>query len=120
VGLQTVWQLPSHAALPATANREFNSYRAENSKTMFSYSKLLYGNKVADIQIEAWFAYHILSFLLNSPDFVDYKDRNALALAKPLPTQQLDHGKQNIVKEHILGTCTMEEASCNNFISCYV
>ena len=107
----TVWQLPDHAALPLTANRDFNSYRAENSKTLFSYGKLLYGNDVADGQIEAWFAHHILSFLLNCPDFVDYKDRNALVLAKPLPTQQLDHGKQNVVRQHILGTCTMEEAS---------
>ena len=107
----TVWQLPDHAALPATANRDFNSYRAENSNTLFPYGKLLYQDEAADRRIEAWHVHHILSTLLTSPDFVDYKDRNALALAQPSPTQQLGHGKENVVKQHILGTCTLEEAS---------
>ena len=107
----TVWQLPAHAALPPTANRDFNSFRGENSKTLFPYSKLLHGSEAADNRRKGWFTHHILSFLLNSPDFVDYKDKNALALAQPLPTQQLNYGKENAVKQHILGTCTMEEAS---------
>jgi hypothetical protein len=107
----TVWQLPVQARLPAEANKRFNAYRAENSGTVFGVDKLLYGNDAADNGMEEWFAHHICSFLLKSPDFNDYKYKNSLALAEPLPTHRLDHGSDNIVKQHILGTCATEEAS---------
>lgn len=107
----TVWQLPVQARLPAGANRRFNEFRAEHSGAVFAFDKLIYGNDAADDRMDTWFAYHICSFLLNSPDFNDYKYKDSLVLAEPPPTHQLAYGVDNVVKQHILGTCTMEEAS---------
>ncbi|KAF9242900.1 hypothetical protein BU15DRAFT_60190 [Melanogaster broomeanus] len=107
----TVWVLPEDAKLSPNVNRNFLTYQAQQSKTQFSYSDILYGDPETDTRLETCYIHHILSVLLNSPDFMSYKHRDADILQPPPPVNELPCGPNRVIQQHILKTQDQEEAS---------
>ncbi|KAF8627584.1 hypothetical protein AX17_006157 [Amanita inopinata Kibby_2008] len=107
----TLWALPLDARLPPGASRELWAHRSLHSTKPFDFADVLYGNKVADMRLDTRFAYHIRRFLLTPPQFIKYPYKDSLMLGCPPPTDQLECSKRNIIEQHLLGICSLEEAS---------
>jgi hypothetical protein len=71
----------------------------------------MYGNEEADERMEAFNRHYVLSLLLNSPDFADYRNRGDKLFDAPPPVFQLKGGPENAICGFILKTSTKEEAS---------
>jgi hypothetical protein len=106
----TVWVLPPHAELPPDTNRLFQKHHAKTSKEVFNYSDVLYDD-TADERTEQKNIHRLLSVLLNHPEFLDYAGRKDPVFAAPPPVDQLPSGPENTVRQYILGTAPIEEAS---------
>ena len=65
-------------------------------------------------RIEAHGTYHVLHFLLESPQFdlKTYFGKDDAALKPPPAVDQLPSGKNNITLQYLLGTVNIPEASC--------
>ncbi|KAH7924175.1 hypothetical protein BV22DRAFT_1166000 [Leucogyrophana mollusca] len=107
----TIWVLPREALLPPDTNLSFQQYRADKCGEPFSYGDVLDGDPVALARIKKRHIYHVLQILLQSPDFVDYASRNHDLFKPPPPVRELPCGPEYTVKQFILGTADIEEAS---------
>ncbi|KAF8838046.1 hypothetical protein BDN67DRAFT_991470 [Paxillus ammoniavirescens] len=111
----TVWVLPADAALPVGINGIFQAHHAQGLMQSFLLKEVLDGNPSAHLRIKKQFTYHILHFLLSSPDFADYADRDH-EYFNPLPAVHcLPYGPDHIVKQCILRTIDQEEATKEEF-----
>ncbi|KAG1724660.1 hypothetical protein EDB19DRAFT_1644419 [Suillus lakei] len=107
----TVWVLPADAMLPAAASDCLQSCRAENGQTRFALDEVLDGDLLAAACIKNQYIYHVLSIVLNSPEFFDYAFHDDDLFKPPQPVHLLPSGPKNIVKQYILHTVDIEEAS---------
>ncbi|KAJ7159879.1 hypothetical protein C8R43DRAFT_1124238 [Mycena crocata] len=107
----TVWILPLRAALPLDTNRILQTFRAANCLQPFNFELALYGNEEADDRMEAFDQHYVLSLVLDSPDFKDYRHRRHSLFNPPPPVFQLEGGPENAIRGFILKTSTKEEAS---------
>ncbi|KAH7910138.1 hypothetical protein BJ138DRAFT_1009422 [Hygrophoropsis aurantiaca] len=107
----TVWILPDRAHLPSEINSVLQQHRAAKSREPFNYRAILDGDHMALARIKKQYINHILRTLLDSPDFVDYLHRDSDIFKPPPPVHELQCGVENSVKQYILGTADIEEAS---------
>ncbi|KIK03028.1 hypothetical protein K443DRAFT_64105, partial [Laccaria amethystina LaAM-08-1] len=107
----TVWILPQRATLPPDTNRLFQSFRASQAASVFSFEDVLYGEPDVDIRIESQNQHRILRILLDCPEFSDYSRKDDPLLGAPPPVHELEVGLENATQQFILHTCPLEEAS---------
>lgn len=107
----TAWILPEEARLSEGACRAFQHHRAEGMNIQFDYGEVMLGDETVDRQIKAQFTYHILSVLLNCPDFKDYQHRENEILKPPPAVEELPCGSEYTCKQYMLRTTDIEEAS---------
>src|ERR1700683_2677078 len=107
----TIWILPKDAALLEDANGAFQKHRAKGSKTCFDYGEILDGDEDIGTWIEQQHIHHILSVLLECPDFADYAYLDDPIFEPPPPINQILCGPEQACKQYILGTTDIEEAS---------
>ncbi|KAJ7135358.1 hypothetical protein C8R43DRAFT_1132580 [Mycena crocata] len=107
----TVWILPLRAELPLETNRILQAFRAEHCLKPFNFEIALYGSEEADDRMEAFDRHYVLSLVLNSPDFKDYRDRGDSLFDPPPPVFQLEGGPENAIRGFLLRTSNKEEAS---------
>ncbi|KAH7917913.1 hypothetical protein BV22DRAFT_1076546 [Leucogyrophana mollusca] len=107
----TVWVLPQDALLPTTANQEFRSFRSIRCTERFSYCDIQDFDPIVHSRIKKQHIFHVLRILLDSPEFADYSHSDNELFKPPPPVDQLPCGPDNIVKQYMLGTTDIEEAS---------
>ncbi|KAF8327129.1 hypothetical protein F5887DRAFT_924902 [Amanita rubescens] len=107
----TVWTLPIEKALVPRINRALQETR--RAATMFDITPLIDGIPAAAKRLRASYIYHILSVLLNSPEFRAYPatHRNHECLAPPAPVHELPVGENARNIQYMLETAPIEEAS---------
>ncbi|KAF8325907.1 hypothetical protein F5887DRAFT_1065215 [Amanita rubescens] len=106
----TVWTLPIEKALVPRINRALQETR--RAATMFDITPLIDGIPAAAKRLRASYIYHILSVLLNSPEFRAYPatHRNHECLAPPAPVHELPVGENARNIQYMLETAPIEEA----------
>lgn len=107
----TLWVLPQHAALPPDTNRLLQKFRAQNCHNVFPFDDILYGDAEADVRIQKQYVYRMLRILLESPGFEDYPGCADPILGPPPAVHDLKCSPDNIIKQFVLRTCDLEEAS---------
>ncbi|TFY52571.1 hypothetical protein EVG20_g10494, partial [Dentipellis fragilis] len=107
----TLWVLPKEIAFPTTLNREMQESRIQGSKAPFDFSQLLDTEPIIYQCLRNQGVYRILSFLLNCPALAAYWDRNDPILSPPPPVHLLPCGPEHIIKQFILRTADIDEAS---------
>ncbi|KAN0081481.1 hypothetical protein V8E55_009105 [Tylopilus felleus] len=107
----TVWLLPPDATLPLGINCTFHAHRAEGCHKPFPLEDLLFGDQAAHLRTKSQYIYHVLQILLNTPDFADYKSRDHASFQPPPTVNILPCSPNDIVKQCILHTVDIEEAS---------
>ena len=109
----TVYIKRNAKLLPDTANEDLKKCRAAGMLNPLSELDILNLADQSFPRIEVHAIYHVLRFLLESPEF-DYKNyagKGSPALEPPPPVDQLPYGPDNITLQYLLGTVNIPEAS---------
>lgn len=109
----TVYIKRNAKLLPDTANEDLKKCRAAGMLNPLSELDILDLADQSFPRIEVHAIYHVLRFLLESPEF-DYKNyagKGSPALEPPPPVDQLPYGPDNITLQYLLGTVNIPEAS---------
>ncbi|KAA1471157.1 hypothetical protein DENSPDRAFT_776137 [Dentipellis sp. KUC8613] len=107
----TLWVLPKEIVFPATLNREMQESRIQGSKAPFDFSQLLDTDPMVYGRLRNQGVYRILCFLLDCPAFATYQHRNDPILSPPPPVHLLPCGPEHVIKQFILRTADIDEAS---------
>ncbi|TFY66039.1 hypothetical protein EVG20_g5055 [Dentipellis fragilis] len=107
----TLWVLPDHITFPKTLNWELRETRREGSKTQYNFTEILDPNPAQHQRLRDQGVYRILRFLLESPAFVNYQERDDAVLSPPPPVNLLPCGPTHTIKQFILCTADIDEAS---------
>ncbi|KAH7905726.1 hypothetical protein BJ138DRAFT_1138187 [Hygrophoropsis aurantiaca] len=107
----TVWVLPREALLPSTANQDFRAFRQSGMTRQFSFGAIQDYDPAVYTRIKLQHIHYVLRILLDSPGFAEYADRDHAKFEPPPPVDLLPCGPENIIKQYILGTTDIEEAS---------
>ncbi|KAA1473667.1 hypothetical protein DENSPDRAFT_780361, partial [Dentipellis sp. KUC8613] len=107
----TLWVLPDHISFPSTLNWELRETRREGSKTPYNFTEILDPNPALHRRLRNQGIHRILRFLLDSPAFVNYQEHNDPVLSPPPPVNLLPCGPTHVIKQFILRTTDIDEAS---------